>query len=152
MDALVERMHHELGTPNLCNRTMVGGFRNLLPQATQEQRELAKLQKEFEALQRKDPSKVIGRHMFFADCMRLAADRNRGTPMEAGPTVKNKIMAAHGTLYTRLSKKQSIKYDAEAAAKRSAMNKDLVERRHTVVAAISAASKKVDDALSDRPP
>ena len=82
MGALIKRMHHEIGSPNLCSRAMVGGFRKLLPLQTQEEKEVQKLQKEFVALEQKNPSKIHARQAFLADCMRITMHKGRDTPRE----------------------------------------------------------------------
>ena len=82
--AAFHRYHPEYGSDTLCLRTMLSFLNRLLPQASEEERQLAKYEEELAKLGRKEPGRRNAKHEFSAAVVRQA--KQEGLPGSAALT------------------------------------------------------------------
>ena len=88
-------------------------------------RTAARLERSASRLNKKEPWRAHGRHLFLADMMASARERSGGQPLTQA--VKTQLMSSHATWWSRLSADVRAKYDAAAVEKVVASRVDIAD-------------------------
>jgi hypothetical protein len=75
--ASLMRLHPEYSTSTLRCRAFILSLNRLMPRPSAEEKSVAALQKKLEALQRRQPEKAGGRHLYLKDIMDLAREKTK---------------------------------------------------------------------------
>jgi hypothetical protein len=125
--ATIHRVHRQYGANMLSARSMIHMTRSLLPVAEEGGLHSRSAEKRLLALSKKQPGKVTGRHLFFADCLNAAeAGLEHGESLSLQKS--NSIMKSHAAMYKQLVRPQQAYYEKRAEAQRDIQRHELDER------------------------
>ena len=151
MGAVIKRLHHELCPASLVARAMIGGFRKLLPARTIEERQIDSLRTELRNLEKKNPSRMQARQVFFGELMGLSTEWLRSGRLQQGANRHVKIMAGHGQLFKKLKAKDVAQLEHKAKIARSKSFDKLVEEKDAVRARLRLAIDRMELQRASRP-
>jgi hypothetical protein len=150
--AVISRQHPEYGLNTLLTRSMALLASKLLPGPSPEEKKVAKLKAQLDKLERKNPDRTSGRHLFFQDLANLATDKFAGdTPVKLAQ-VQRTIMKQHGKSWRSAKDHHTVPYKARAKAEAAKQKCELAERRKETAMALQAAQAEASIAAKKRPP
>ena len=125
--ATIHRVHRQYGANMLSARSMIHMTRALLPGAEEGGVHSRSAEKRLLALSKKQPGKVTGRHLFFADCL-AAAQAGLKDGQSLSLQTRHSIMKSHATMYKGLARPQQAYYENRAEAHRDMQRHALDEQ------------------------
>jgi hypothetical protein len=137
--SVIHKAHRFYGVEMLCQRSMIHMMRSLFPTQAEEVAS-QRLENRLDALGRKQPQKITGRHVFLAECMELAA---AGPVEHRGPRGQS-IMRLHGSLWNALGEADKRRYDTRASQLAQERREELEEKAASIAAVQAARSLSAD--------
>ena len=111
--AALMRVHPEYTQSTLRCRAFVLTLNRLMPRPTEDEKSIATLQRRLATLQRKQPHKASGRHMYLRDIIDLAKEKH-GKQLAATPNWQKRIVKNHGPIWAAHSLARRQPYERRA--------------------------------------
>ena len=148
--AHLKKRHPDYETETLLSRALLLHLQTLLnhDQAT---KDIGRLERKLERLNRKDLSKFTGRQAFFQDLSRTSAHLQSLGQNVMG-NEQQRIMKLQGQLWRGMNDSQKAIWEREAVRRRSEKETDLVQERGEIAASLDIARARARDHASHRPP
>ena len=141
--ALVSRHHPEYGLGTLQGRAMVLTARKLLPVQTKAQKLVAKLEARLQKMDRRVPSELCGRQVFFRDVSKAVARRRSETVGRAKKTLQQRLMKHHVTLHNGLSEVVRKRCAVLATTEATGKEREIVSQRSRMIEELSRSIETV---------
>jgi hypothetical protein len=133
--SVIHKAHRAYGVDMLCQRSMIHMMRALFPRQDEEVAN-QRLENRLEAISRKQPQKITGRHVFMAECMELAA----AGPVERRGSRGQAIMKLHGSLWNALGEAEKVLYEVRASQLAQERREELESKADAISATQAARS------------
>ena len=117
--SVIKRYHPDLQQNTLTARAHLHLIRQCLPGASREEKDLARWRSRWQKLQRSEPQRVSGRHLFLRDIMKKAGIEEAHRAPEKRKYDRRRIFALHGQFWKELSSQKRQRYEQEAQSVRS---------------------------------
>ena len=152
MGALVKRMHPECGLPSIITRSMLGGFRKLLPRLSAEQIQVNKLRAKLSKMSKRNTELVGARHILFGDLMKISSKWTRIGKRSQDKFRQRKVMKSHAKIWKIMPQKQKDEYEVRATIKRSQSASLLRADMEHATSARDLALQRLESSEDPRPP
>ena len=149
----LRRHHPEYGTESLLLRSLVHTLRHILPGITESEQQEARHLNRLDALSRKNPQHVSGRHIYMKELSALAQDWKKEGKRKGLPTnAQRLIMKQHGSSWARMPPSEKKRYEAKAMVARATSEWNLQQAKEEAMAHLELARLRASTEKGYSPP
>ena len=124
--AVLMRFHPDYGVDTLAARALILSTNRLLQATTDDDRRMARMEKEFAKEGARCPQRVSPQHMYIRDLMLVAARRFKGADRK--PSVSQSIIRKNSEMYKMQSQGTKRRYEEQARAYRERKKEEINEK------------------------